>query len=64
MSLWASYKGIPPKTRAVIGVAIMLNAGAMLMFSDHIEDALGFKSDKQEQEQAFKVTTVDRQTKT
>lgn len=42
----------------------MGNAAAMLMFSEQIEEALGVKSNKQDQEQAFKVTSVDRETKT
>ncbi|KAI1626465.1 hypothetical protein EDD37DRAFT_348157 [Exophiala viscosa] len=63
MSLWSSYKSLSPKTRAALGVALMLNATAMLMFSDQIEDALGLSVKPDEQHKLFKVYGVERETK-
>jgi hypothetical protein len=59
----SSYKSLAPKTRGMIGVALMLNASAMLLFSDQIEAALGLTPTQQEQQTAFKVYTLDREKK-
>ncbi|KAK4937673.1 hypothetical protein LTR10_021746 [Elasticomyces elasticus] len=63
MSLWSSYKSLSPKTRAALGVALMLNASAMLMFSDQIESALGLSVKPEDQQQLFKVYPVERENK-
>lgn len=59
----SSYKSLAPKTRAVIGFALMLNASAMLLFSDQIEASLGLTSTPEDQQKAFKVYSVERETK-
>ncbi|KAK5053272.1 hypothetical protein LTR84_002246 [Exophiala bonariae] len=63
MSLWSSYKSLPPKTRGLIGIALMVNASAMLLFSDQIEGALGLKSNIEQQQKFFQIQTVERETK-
>ncbi|ETI20505.1 hypothetical protein G647_08542 [Cladophialophora carrionii CBS 160.54] len=63
MSLWSSYKTLSPKTRAMIGVALMLNASAMLLFSDQIEAALGVTPTPEEQQNVFKLYSVEREKK-
>ncbi|KAK6369349.1 hypothetical protein LTS17_009692 [Exophiala oligosperma] len=60
MSLWSSYKGLPPRTRGLIGVALMVNASAMLLFSDQIEGMLGIAPNTQEQQKLVKVYPVER----
>ncbi|EXJ69459.1 uncharacterized protein A1O5_07495, partial [Cladophialophora psammophila CBS 110553] len=59
----SSYKALSPKTRAVIGVALMLNASAMLLFSDQIEASLGLAPPPGDQPKVFKVYSVERETK-
>ncbi|KIW09993.1 hypothetical protein PV08_11769 [Exophiala spinifera] len=61
MSLWSSYKGLPPKTRGLIGIALMVNASAMLMFSDQIEGMLGIAPNTQEGQKLLKVYPVERE---
>ncbi len=63
ISSFSSYKALHPKTRLVIGVAVMLNASAMLLFSDQIESALGVSTTSEEQQKLFKVYQVERETK-
>ncbi|KAJ9613970.1 hypothetical protein H2200_002106 [Cladophialophora chaetospira] len=63
MSLWSSYKALSPKTRGMIGVALMLNASAMLLFSDQIEAALGVTPTPEDQKNAFRVYGVEREKK-
>lgn len=41
----------------------MVNASAMLLFSDQIEDALGVKSNVEQQQKFFQVQSVERETK-
>lgn len=60
----SSYKSLAPKTRAIIGVALMANASAMLLFSDQIEAALGLSPPADDQTKLFNVYGVDRETKT
>ena len=36
-----SYKALAPKTRMLLGIGLMANAGLALQFSDRIEAALG-----------------------
>jgi len=47
----------------VIGAALILNASAMLLFSDQIESALGVTPTPEEQKNAFKVYSVEREKK-
>lgn len=63
LTLGSSYKSLPPKTRGMIGVALMINASAMLLFSDQIEDALGLKSNAEQQQKLFQIQSVERETK-
>ncbi|OAP55279.1 hypothetical protein AYL99_10252 [Fonsecaea erecta] len=63
MTFWSSYKALSPKTRAVIGVALMLNASAMLLFSDQIEASLGLSPPPDDRQKVFKVYSVERETK-
>jgi hypothetical protein len=42
----------------------MLNAGAMLLFSDQIESALGVTSTPEDQKNVLKVYTVEKVRKT
>ena len=48
----------------MIGVFLMANASVMLLFSDQIEDALGVKAGKEERDEAFKITSIERETRT
>ena len=59
----SSYKALHPKTRIVIGFALMVNASAMLLFSDQIESALGVASSSEDQQKLLKVYRVERETK-
>jgi hypothetical protein len=43
-----SYKSLTPKTRALLGLGLMANAGLALRFSDSIESALGLKPTNEE----------------
>ena len=45
----------------MIGAALILNASAMLFFSDQIEAALGVTPTPEEQKNAFKVYSVERE---
>ncbi|KEF55213.1 uncharacterized protein A1O9_08867, partial [Exophiala aquamarina CBS 119918] len=63
LTLSSSYKSLPPKTRGMIGAALMLNASAMLLFSDQIEEALGLKSNVEQQQKLFQIQTIERETK-
>jgi len=63
MSLWGSYKTLSPKTRAILGIALMVNASAMLMFSDQIESALGLTPNPEDEQKLIKVYPVERPTK-
>lgn len=55
----SSYKSLSPKTRAVLGLALMLNASAMLLFSDQIESSLGLTSSPEDQQKVLKVYSVE-----
>jgi hypothetical protein len=41
----------------------MVNATAMLLFSDQVESALGVKTTPEEQQDLFKVYKVDRESR-
>jgi hypothetical protein len=47
----------------MIGVALILNASAMLLFSDQIEAALGVTPTLEEQQNVFKLYSVEREKK-
>jgi hypothetical protein len=47
----------------MIGVALILNASAMLLFSDQIEAALGVTPTPEEQQNVFKLYSVEREKK-
>lgn len=46
----SSYKSLKPKTRALLGLGLMANAGFALYFSNEIESFLGLHSASKEQE--------------
>ncbi|KAJ5233047.1 hypothetical protein N7468_006003 [Penicillium chermesinum] len=50
MSLWSSYRGLTPKTRALFGVGVMAWASIGLWLSPQVESALGMKASQEEQE--------------
>ncbi|KAJ5281694.1 hypothetical protein N7478_007066 [Penicillium angulare] len=50
MSLWSTYRGLTPKTRALFGVGVMAWATIGLWTSPKVEDALGMHASKEEQE--------------
>ena len=58
------YKGIPPKTRMLIGVGIMAYAGAGMFLTDKAEEKFGLvptEKDKEELRRAIpKISTVER----
>lgn len=41
----------------------MVNASAMLLFSDQIESGLGLKSNVEQQQKFFQIQSVERETK-
>ena len=46
-----SYKSLTPKTRALLGAGLMVNAGLALQFSDQIESYLGLQPTNKEQDE-------------
>ncbi|KAJ5765044.1 hypothetical protein N7520_004603 [Penicillium odoratum] len=50
MSLWSTYRGLTPKTRALFGVGVMAWATIGLWTEPQVESALGMQSSKEEQE--------------
>ncbi|KAJ5559694.1 hypothetical protein N7513_002093 [Penicillium frequentans] len=50
MSLWSTYRGLNPKTRALFGVGVMAWATIGLWTTPQVESALGMQSTKEEQE--------------
>ncbi|KAJ5542261.1 hypothetical protein N7461_008264 [Penicillium sp. DV-2018c] len=50
MSLWSSYRGLTPKTRALFGIGVMAWAGLGLWATPQVESALGMQPTKEEQE--------------
>ncbi|KAF2443198.1 hypothetical protein P171DRAFT_487148 [Karstenula rhodostoma CBS 690.94] len=67
MSLWQWYKGIPTRTRMLVGVGIMGYAAAAMFVTDRLEERMGFvptEKDKEELQKAIpKITVVDRPSK-
>ncbi|RYO27097.1 hypothetical protein AA0113_g308 [Alternaria arborescens] len=64
MSVWQWFKGIPPKTRMIIGVGVMAYAGAGLYISDRAEEKFGLvptDKDREELRDALpKITPVEK----
>ncbi|KAF9241024.1 hypothetical protein DTO006G1_9066 [Penicillium roqueforti] len=50
MSLWSSYRGLAPKTRALFGIGLMAWAGIGLWTTPQVENALGMQPTKEEQD--------------
>ncbi|CAG8890955.1 unnamed protein product [Penicillium egyptiacum] len=50
MSLWSSYRGLAPKTRALFGIGVMAWAGIGLWTTPQVENALGMQPSKEEQD--------------
>ncbi|KAF3029425.1 hypothetical protein E8E15_009957 [Penicillium rubens] len=50
MSLWSSYRGLTPKTRALFGIGVMAWAGIGLWTTPQVENALGMQPSKEEQD--------------
>ncbi|KNG52143.1 ankyrin and het domain-containing protein [Stemphylium lycopersici] len=51
MAVWQWFKGIPPKTRMVIGVGVMAYAGAGLYLSDKAEEKFGLTPTDKDREE-------------
>ncbi|KAL4743722.1 hypothetical protein BDV11DRAFT_177222 [Aspergillus similis] len=65
MSLWNSYKSLPPKTRAIFGVGVMVWASIGLWTSSQVEQAMGMvptEAEKAELERklAIRVSRVEK----
>lgn len=62
----SAYKTLAPKTRLYLGLALMVNAGLALQFSDQIENTLGLAPTKRDEEELNyilpKVSLVERGT--
>ncbi|KAF9734194.1 hypothetical protein PMIN01_07097 [Paraphaeosphaeria minitans] len=67
MSLWQWYKGIPTRTRMLVGVGVMGYAAAAMFVTDRLEERMGLvptEKDKEELDRALpKITVVDRPSK-
>ncbi|KAJ5790667.1 uncharacterized protein N7518_007678 [Penicillium psychrosexuale] len=50
MSLWSSYRGLAPKTRALFGIGLMAWAGIGIWTTPQVENALGMQPTKEEQD--------------
>ncbi|CDM27728.1 hypothetical protein CBS147339_4305 [Penicillium roqueforti] len=50
MSLWSSYRGLAPKTRALFGIGLMAWAGIGLWTTPQVENALGMQPTREEQD--------------
>ncbi|CAG5143954.1 uncharacterized protein ALTATR162_LOCUS1453 [Alternaria atra] len=66
MAVWQWFKGIPPKTRMIIGVGVMAYAGAGLYISDKAEEKFGLTPTEKDREELRdvlpKVSTVEKRT--
>ncbi|KAL6710966.1 hypothetical protein ACN47E_006841 [Coniothyrium glycines] len=64
MAVWQWFKGIPPRTRIIVGVGIMMYATAGMYLSDVAEEKLGFTPTEKDREDLRKdmpkISTVDR----
>ncbi|KAJ5963732.1 uncharacterized protein N7479_003608 [Penicillium vulpinum] len=58
MSLWSSYRGLTPKTRALFGIGVMAWAGIGLWITPQVENALGMQPSKEEQDALDRKLTV------
>ncbi|KAL5375939.1 hypothetical protein DPSP01_010804 [Paraphaeosphaeria sporulosa] len=67
MGLWQWYKGIPTRTRMLVGVGVMGYAAAAMFVTDRLEEKMGLvptEKDKEELNRAIpKITVVDRPSK-
>ncbi|CAL5869559.1 uncharacterized protein PFLUO_LOCUS3789 [Penicillium psychrofluorescens] len=68
MSLLSSYRSLSPKTRALFGIGVMAWATIGLWTAPQVEDAMGMKASKEEQEAldrklALKVSRVGAEEK-
>lgn len=50
-----SYKSLAPKTRALLGVGLMVNAGLALQFSDQVESLLGLQPTSKDHDEVKKL---------
>ncbi|ERT02619.1 uncharacterized protein SPSK_10975 [Sporothrix schenckii 1099-18] len=64
MSLWSSYRGLSPKTRAGVGVGILLWGTIGLYFSDAAGERIGIKPTETDKDNLARMTprihVVDR----
>ncbi|KAF1832564.1 hypothetical protein BDW02DRAFT_599864 [Decorospora gaudefroyi] len=51
MAIWEWFKGIPPRTRIIVGVGIMAYASAGLYLSDKAEEHLRRTATEKEEEE-------------
>ncbi|KAF1946904.1 hypothetical protein EJ02DRAFT_440807 [Clathrospora elynae] len=64
MAFWQWFKGIPPRTRIIVGVGIMAYSAVGLYLSDKAEEKFGLTptdKDREELRNALpKITTVEK----
>ncbi|KAL4880787.1 hypothetical protein BJY04DRAFT_218944 [Aspergillus karnatakaensis] len=66
MSLWSTYKGLTPKTRAIFGIGVIAWASIGLFTSSQVEQAMGMVPTEQEKAEldrklAVRVSRVDKE---
>ncbi|KAL4794771.1 hypothetical protein BDV19DRAFT_389908 [Aspergillus venezuelensis] len=66
MSLWSSYKGLTPKTRALFGLGVMAWASIGLWAQPQVEKAMGMIPTAEEQAElerkmAVRIERVERE---
>ncbi|KAL4956168.1 hypothetical protein BDW69DRAFT_181874 [Aspergillus filifer] len=66
MSLWSSYKGLTPKTRALFGLGVMAWASIGLWMQPQVEKAMGMVPTAEEQAElerkmAVRIERVERE---
>jgi hypothetical protein len=61
------YKGVPPRTRMIVGVAVMGYAAAAMFVTDRVEEKIGLaptEKDREDLQKAMpRITVVDRPSK-
>lgn len=64
MAVWQWFKTIPPRTRMIVGVSVMMYATAGLYLSDKAEERFGMtptEKDREELRNALpKISTVEK----
>ncbi|OAG01314.1 uncharacterized protein CC84DRAFT_1053579, partial [Paraphaeosphaeria sporulosa] len=64
LTIYRWYKGIPTRTRMLVGVGVMGYAAAAMFVTDRLEEKMGLvptEKDKEELNRAIpKITVVDR----